>query len=270
MTESALYTYNDVIAHVRNVNKLMEEVLLEKPEWFPFTTESTDGRRNSMQSETMVADYLLKHPKLTGLLCQKASKAQKKTKEDASATRLRSSAAQNEGLSHIFSSKANENEENNRAFGDIGICLKHFGIMEPFPCNIKIISAANKAGNNSCGLTSLIAYTFNTTCSNHDNVMETLISLETSGYSEVVPKLYGIIMIMKEHQKVWVGTFDEVPEKCIGTNPSNPLQICFLTERVARTSSEYIAMLISKIVEYYEKKSKPYAMWIKHKQRTSL
>jgi hypothetical protein len=243
MTDSTIYTYNDVIAHVRNVNKLIEEVLLEKPVWFPFTTESTDGRRNSMQSETMVADYLLKHPKLIWLLSQKASKSQKKTKEF---------------------------EENNRAFGDIGICLKHFGIMEPFPCNIKIISAANKAGNNSCGLTSLIAYTFNTTCSNHDNVMETLISLETAGYSEVVPRLYGIIMIMKEHQKVWVGTFDEVPEKCIGTNPSNPLQICFLTERVARTSSEYIAMLIAKIVEYYEKKSKPYAMWIKHKQSTSL
>jgi hypothetical protein len=241
MTESTLYTYTDVISHVRNVNKLIEKVLLEKQEWFPFTTESTDGRRNSMQSETMVADYLLKHPKLAWLLSQKASKSQTKTTK--------------------------EFEENNRAFGDIGICLKRFGISEPFPCNIKIISASNKAGNNSCGLTSLIAYTFNTTCSNHDNVMETLIALETSGYSEVIPRLYGIIMIMKEYQKVWVGTFDEVPEKCIGTNPSNPLQICFLTERVARTSSEYIAMLISKIIEYYEKKSKPYAMWIKHKQR---
>ena len=244
MSETTTYaSYNYIISHVRVVNSIIEDVLLEKTEWFPFTTESTDGRRNSMQSETMVADYLLKHPKLDGLLCQKASKPPKKT--------------------------AHKEEENNRAFGDIGICLKQFGISEPFPCNIKIISASNKAGNNSCGLTSLIAYTFNTSCSNHDSVIETLISLETSGYSEVVPRLYGIIMIMKEHQKVWVGTFDEVPAKCIGTNPSNPLQICFLTEKVNRTSSEYIAMLISKIVEYHEKKSKPYAMWIKHRQNST-
>ena len=236
-----IYTYADIIAHVRTVNLIIEEVLLEKTDWFPFTTESSDGRRNSMQSETMVADYLLKHPKLIWLLTQKSTKSSKKA-------------------------TANKEEENNRAFGDIGICLKQFGITEPFPCNIKIISSANKAGNNSCGLTSLIAYTFNTTCSNHDSVMETLISLDTNGYSDVVPRLYGIIMVMKERKNVWVGTFDEVPEKCIGTNPSNPLQICFLTEKVSRTSSEYIEMLISKIVEYYEKKSKPYAMWIKHKQ----
>jgi hypothetical protein len=241
MTEP-IYTYNDIISHVRKVNSTIEAVLLEKSEWFPFTTESSDGRRNSMQSETIVADYLLKHPKLVWLLCQKASKTQKK--------RL----------------SIRKDEENNRAFGDIGICLKKFGINDPFPCNIKIISASNKAGNNSCGLTSLIAYTFNTTCSNHDNVMETLISLETQGYSEVVPRLYGIIMVMKEHKNVWVGTFDEVPEKYIGTNPSNPLQICFLTEKINRTPTEYIELLISKIVEYYEKKSKPYAMWIKHKQ----
>jgi hypothetical protein len=168
-------------------------------------------------------------------------------------------------LSGVFVKKdvknGKTNDEDNRAFGDIGIDISRFGFTKPFPCNIKIISEINKAGNNACGLTNLIGYTFEKKCPNHDSVMEILIHLDKHGYDTCVPLLYGLIMVQKENKKCWTGTFDEVPDKYIGTNPSNPLQVPFLTDRVSRTNKEYITLLINKIVEYHTKKSKPLAMW---------
>ncbi len=237
-------SYSEVIEHVRAVLSKINTVILEYDGWFDFTTDSSDGRRNSMASEPIVANYLLNHPSLTGLLVKKEEKSKNKKTTTA------------DDISCV--------NENNRAFGDIGIDISRFGFADAFPCNIKIISEDNKAGNNSCGLIHLIGYTFQKPCNNHDNVMEILIALDKKGYSETVPLLYGIIMVMKEKKQCWVGTFDEVPAKCIGTNPSNPLQIPFLTEKVKRTNQEYIAMLIQKIVEYHEKKSHPYIIWKKY------
>jgi hypothetical protein len=225
-------TYNsEVIPHVRSVLKKINDLLLSKEEWFSFPSESSDGRTNSQQGESYVAEFLLNHTSLSGLLVNKDAKKGKTTDED------------------------------NRAFGDIGINVSKFGYDKPFPCNIKIISESNKAGNNACGLTNLIGYTFNKKCTNHDSVIEILIDVDKNGYDTCVPLLYGLIMVQKENKKCWIGTFDEVPDKCIGTNPSNPLQVPFLTDRVSRTSKEYITLLIKKIVEYYTKKSKPLVMW---------
>lgn len=230
---------SEVIPYVRSVMNKINEALLSKEIWFAFPSESSDGRTNSQQGEPQVAEYLLNHPTLLGLLVKKDAKKANSTNK-----------------------KADECEdEDNRAFGDIGIDISRFGYEKSFPCNIKIISEGNKAGNNACGLTSLIGYTFNKKCSNHDSVIEILIDVDKSGYDNYIPLLYGLIMIQKENRRCWIGTFDEVPDKCIGTNPSNPLQVPFLTDRVSRTNKEYITLLIKKIVEYHTKKSKPLAMW---------
>ena len=224
-------SYNsEVIPYVRSVLSKIDQALLSKEEWFVFPSDSSDGRTNSQQGEHQVAEYLLSYPTLFELLVNKDAK--KKAKD-----------------------------EDNRAFGDIGIDITRFGYEKSFPCNIKIISESNKCGNNACGLTNLIGYTFNKKCSNHDNVIEILIDVDKSGYDNYVPLLYGLIMVQKENKKCWIGTFDEVPEKYIGTNPSNPLQVPFLTDRVSRTNKEYISLLIKKIVEYHTKKSRPLAMW---------
>lgn len=222
---------NEVIPYIRSVLTRVNEVILSKEEWFIFPSDSSDGRTNSQQGEAQVAEFLLNHSSLSGVFVKKDTKKGKSTDED------------------------------NRAFGDISIDIRKFGYDKPFPCNIKIISESNKAGNNACGLTNLIGYTFDKKCSNHDSVMRILIDLDTNGYDMHVPLLYGIIMLQKESKKCWTGTFDEVPEKYIGTNPSNPLQVPFLIDRVSRTNKEYIELLIKKIVEYYTKKSKPLAMW---------
>lgn len=219
------------ITHVRSVLAKVSDALLSKDEWFQFPSESSDGRTNSQQGESQVAEFLLNHPSLSGLLVKKEAKKGKATDED------------------------------NRAFGDIGINMSRFGNAKPFPSNIKIISASNKAGNNACGLTNLIGYTFDKKCSNHDDVISILIDIDKNGHDSCVPLLYGLIMVQKENKKCWTGTFDEVPDKFIGTNPSNPLQVPFLTNRVSRTNKEYITLLINKIVEYHTKKSKPFAMW---------
>jgi hypothetical protein len=220
-----------MIPHVRDVLSKINDALLSKDEWFSFPSASSDGRTNSQQGESQVSEFLLNHPSLSGLLVKKDAKKGKAADED------------------------------NRAFGDIGIDISQFGYTEPFPCNIKIISEGNKAGNNACGLTNLIGYTFSKKCLNHDSVIEILIDVDKNGYDTYVPFLYGLIMVQKESKKCWTGTFDEVPDKCIGTNPSNPLQVPFLTDRVSRTNKEYITLLINKIVEYHTKKSKPLALW---------
>jgi hypothetical protein len=178
-----------------------------------------------------VAEFLLNHPSLSGLLVKKEAKKEKATDED------------------------------NRAFGDIGICLERFGIKTPSPCNIKIISEKTKSGSNSCGPTRLVAHTFSKKCSTHNDIMKILISLDKDGYDDIVPQLYGLILVQKENKKCWAGTLDEVPAKCISTNPSNPLQVSSFTDRVSRTNKEYITLLKEKLIEYYKKKSEPLAMW---------
>jgi hypothetical protein len=237
-----VYT-TQVIPYVRTVLQRASIALLSKEGWFAFPTESSDGRTNSQQAESQVADFLLTHPDLADTFVKKDTR--KIVKKQAR--------------------KEGHEEENNRAFGDIGINISRFG-YEPFPCNIKIISEKNKASNNACGLTNLVGYTFSKKCNNHERVMSVLIDLDRSGYETQVPLLYGLIMLQKESKKCWTGTFDEVPTNRITPNPSNSLQIPFLeeSERVSRTAAEYIMLLISKIVEYHRKKSVPLAMWHAH------
>jgi hypothetical protein len=218
-----------VIPYVRDVLKKINDTLLSKATWFAFPTGASDGRTNSQQGESVVADFLFAQPEISKYLVHKA--------------------------------KNSNEDEDNRAFGDINIDISRFGYTSPFPCNIKLVSEANKAGNNACGLTSLVGYTFQKKCPNHDRVMEILIEVDKSDLSTITPLLYGLIMVVKESKKCWTGTFDEVPTKHIGTNPSNPLQVPFLTERTSRTSQQYIRVLIEKVVEYYTKKSKPLALW---------
>jgi hypothetical protein len=223
-----------VIPYVRDVLQKTNDMLLSRDGWFLFPSDSSDGRTNSQQGESQVTEFLLNHPSLSCFFVKKDVR------------------------------KDNSTDEDNRAFGDIGINISQFGYDKPFPCNIKIISEGNKAGNNACGLTNLIGYTFGRRCTNHDSVMETLIYVDKNGYDDTTPNLYGLIMLQKENKRCWTGTLDEVPDKFIGTNPSNPLQVPFLTQRVSRTNKEYITLLINKIVEYHTKKSNPLAMWNKY------
>lgn len=251
------------IAHVRDVLRKTERVLSEMSPWFDFTKGSTDGRINSLNDEDKVTQFILAHPDIKEYYVKKEA-AKKKAKKS---TKKRSK-AKVESLDEEQSDECDE-KENNRAFGDIGIDLTTFGSNKPFPCNVKIIAEANRSGNNSCGLIHLVGYTFQRPCSNHDRVMEVLIEFDkkrdkgTRGFDDTEPQLYGIIMVMKEKRECWLGTFDEIPEEHIGTNPSNPLQIPFLkpTDRVVRTDAEYIDLLIKKIVEYHTKKSRPMAIW---------
>jgi hypothetical protein len=214
----------EVTEYIRSVLRAIEEVILQKSPWFNFSKSSTDGRTNSQQSEHMVTDYLLNHPSLTDLLVKKSAKAKA------------------EG-------------EDNRAFGDIGIDLSFMGIREPFPCNIKLISEDNASGNNSCGLTTLISYTYGIKCASHPAVAKALCKLDKEGYEGVHPRLYGLIMIKKESPSCWAGTFDEVPAEQISTNPSNPLQVTFPKRRIERTEEEYMRLLFEKVREYNYKKS---------------
>jgi hypothetical protein len=265
------------IAHVRDVLRKTERVLSEMSPWFDFTKGSTDGRINSLNDEDKVTQFILAHPDIKEFYVKKEEKEVKKVKKSKKSTKKRSKETADEEQSDECekngengeNGEKEEKEENNRAFGDIGIDLTTFGSKEPFPCNVKIIAEANRSGNNSCGLIHLVGYTFQRRCSNHDRVMEVLIDLDKirekgeHGFGDIEPQFYGIIMVMKEKRECWLGTFDEIPEKYIGTNPSNPLQIPFLkpTDRVSRTDAEYIDLLIKKIVEYHTKKSRPLAIW---------
>ena len=143
--------------------------------------------------------------------------------------------------------------DDNREFGDFGIA----GAVA-VPCNIKVISDSTTSGSNSCGPTKLIGYTFQRPCRDHNAIARIMNDLESKGYDTFEPSLYGLVLISKETKKCWIGTMDELPADCISTNPSNPLQITFPSSRVSRTSKEYIALLISKLDEYYEKKGKPW------------
>jgi len=259
------------IAHVRDVLRKTERVLSEMSPWFDFTKGSTDGRINSLNDEHKVTQFILAHPDIKEFYVKKeenVKKEEKEVKKSKKSTKKRSKETADEEQSDECE-KNGEKEENNRAFGDIGIDLTQFGYKEPFLCNVKIISKSNTSRNNSCGLIPLVGYTFQRRCSNHDRVMEVLIDLDKvrekgeHGFGDIAPQLYGIIMVRKEKRECWLGTIDEIPEKYIGTNPSNPLQIRFLkpTDRVVRTDAEYIDLLIKKIVEYHTKKSRPLAIW---------
>lgn len=215
------------VKHVRWVNAKIEKAITEKPDPFDFTKKWSDGRTNSLEGEDVVADYLLNHPDLAGLLVKK--------------------------------------DEDNRAFGDIGIDMSKFGWSKSVPCNIKIIAQKNRAGNNTCGLVPFIKHTFDRPCCSHEDAVKVLIDVDRKGYDAIVPNLYGFIMVQKETNKCWIGTFDEVPDDCILVNPSNGLQVPFLTSRVERTSAEYIQMIIRKIVEYHTKKAEPYRLWVEYK-----
>jgi hypothetical protein len=231
----------EVNSYIRSVLKKTEEAFKSKSTWFEFKQKSTDGRLNSIDNEHEVTEFLLSEPSLAGIYVKKASKAKSKK-------------------------KANADEEDNRAFGDIGIDLSQFGIKEPFPCNIKIISEDNKSGNNSCGLTTLISYTYQIKCSNHTSVVNALIQIDSEGYEKYDPQLYGLIILKKEKQECWVGTFDEVPWAQISTNPSNPLQVSFPRTHVDRTKEEYMHLLFNKVKEYYYKKSEPALLLREHER----
>ncbi len=239
------------IRHIRAVLRETQDLILAKDPWFVFPTAATDGRTNSQQGESVVTDFLLNA--MPGKLIKKASK----TKKKASSTKKKASSTKNEA-----STSNSETEEDNRAFGDIAINMEAFE-KPPFPCNVKLVGEANKAGNNACGLASLISYTFGKSCRDHESAMKVIIDIDRAGHDSCAPELYGLIMVQKENKKCWTGTFDEVPSHRIGTNPSNPLQVPFLgeTERVSRTPVEYVGLLISKIVEYHSKKSEPFALW---------
>ena len=219
------------IRHIRAVLRETHDLILAKDPWFVFPTAATDGRTNSQQGESVVTDFLLNA--MPGKFIKKASKTNSETEE-----------------------------EDNRAFGDIAINLEAFE-KPPFPCNVKLVGEANKAGNNACGLPSLIGHTFGKSCRDHESAMKVVIDIDRAGHDSCAPELYGLIMVQKENKKCWTGTFDEVPSHRISTNPSNPLQVPFLgeTERVSRTPAEYVGVLISKVVEYHTKKSKPFALW---------
>jgi len=244
---------SQVIPYVRFVLRRIEDALASKEEWFPFSNKSTDGRTNSCVSEPLVTEFLLTYPSLSGVVVRKQGKKSKKGKK----------AKKN------VSTEEESTDEDNRAFGDIGIDISKFGYKEPFPCNIKIISDSTKSGCNSCGITRFIGYTFGKKCSSNNDVAKILLDIDRDGYDSCEPFLYGLILLSKEDKAYWVGTFDKLPAECITTNPANPLQIKFPTCKVSRTHKEYIRLIHDKTMESYHKRAEPSLIYKEGKRESA-
>jgi hypothetical protein len=70
-------------------------------------------------------------------------------------------------------------------------------------------------------------------------------------------KKYGLIIVTKETNRIWVGNFDEIPVEHIRINPSNGIQITWPSSKVSRTNEEYRNLMKKKMLELMEKWAEP-------------
>jgi len=139
-----------------------------------------------------------------------------------------------------------------RAFGDIYLDMSEFKVPD-FPINIKSFDTTNKnQRNNLCGIVKLINYMYNDKrCRDKVGIARAVKN------SPLQIQRYGLIILSKTENKVWCGTFDEVPESQIFINPSNGFQISYPKDRVRRDDRQYMSMVKSKTRELFEKWAEP-------------
>jgi len=126
--------------------------------------------------------------------------------------------------------------------------------MGNLPINIKVVEDRPTQANNLVGSTHFVKYVFNDPgCTNHIEIGKTLINTP----SDRVLKKYGLIIVAKNTQRVWVGDFDQIPEQHIRINPSNGLQITWPNGHVERTNQEYRDLMECKMVELMKKWAEP-------------
>jgi hypothetical protein len=126
--------------------------------------------------------------------------------------------------------------------------------MGDLPINIKVVEDRPTQANNLVGSAHFVKYVFgDPTCTNNVEIAKTLIN--TPADREL--KNYGLIIVAKNSQRVWVGNFDQIPEQHIKVNPSNGLQITWPNGHVERTNQEYRDLMEYKMVELMKKWAEP-------------
>ena len=140
-----------------------------------------------------------------------------------------------------------------RELGDIWLDMSPFNLPD-LPINIKCVSERPGQRNNLFGLPRFFNYTFDdSSCISKVNIATTL---KTTPPDKLLNK-YGLVIVSKDSTKCWVGTFDEVPDSDINTNPSNDFQFSWPSQRITRTNEEYRNMLTTKLEELFEKMAEP-------------
>jgi hypothetical protein len=126
--------------------------------------------------------------------------------------------------------------------------------MGDLPINIKVVEDRPTQANNLVGSAHFVKYVFDDpTCTNNVEIAKTLIN--TPADREL--KKYGLMIVAKNSQRVWVGNFDQIPEQHIKVNPSNGLQITWPNGHVERTNQEYRDLMECKMVELMRKWAEP-------------
>jgi hypothetical protein len=134
----------------------------------------------------------------------------------------------------------------NRDIGDVW--------LGDLPINIKVVEDRPTQANNLVGSTSFVKYVFNASrCHTTVDIARTLVNTPL----EQELRKYGLIIITKETNRVWVGSFDQIPEEHIRINPSNGIQITWPSYRVSRTNEEYRNLMKKKMLELMEKWAEP-------------
>jgi len=134
----------------------------------------------------------------------------------------------------------------NRDIGDVW--------LGDLPINIKVVEDRPTQANNLVGSTSFVKYVFNASrCHTTVDIARTLVNTPL----EQELRKYGLIIITKETNRVWVGSFDQIPEEHIRINPSNGIQITWPSSKVSRTNEEYRGLMKKKMLELMEKWAEP-------------
>lgn len=137
-------------------------------------------------------------------------------------------------------------EGKNRSLGDVWI--------GDLPMNIKVVEDCPGQANNLVGSTHFLRYIMdNSTCRDRVGIAEALVNTPR----DKTLKKYGLIIIGKKSHRVWVGNFDQIPEKHIKINPSNGIQITWPSGRVKRSNEEYRELVRKKMVELFHKWAEP-------------
>jgi hypothetical protein len=134
----------------------------------------------------------------------------------------------------------------NRDIGDVW--------LGNLPINIKVVEDRPTQANNLVGSTSFVKYVFNASrCHTTVEIARTLVNTPL----EQELRKYGLIILTKETNRVWVGNFDEIPMEHIRINPSNGIQITWPFSKVSRTNEEYRDLMKKKMLELMEKWAEP-------------
>ena len=137
-------------------------------------------------------------------------------------------------------------EGKDRSLGDVWV--------GDLPMNIKVVEDRPGQANNLVGSTHFIKYIMDDpTCGDRVGIAKALVNTP----HDKTLKKYGLIIIGKNSKRVWIGNFDEIPDKHIKINPSNGIQITWPSGRVKRTNEEYRELVTEKMVELFHKWAEP-------------